>query len=32
VIAAAGGRTSAIVFVLAMLAGLHVRRRRAALQ
>lgn len=30
IVAAAGGSASAIVFVLAMLAGMHVRRRRAA--
>ncbi|HEX8109775.1 MAG TPA: DUF6691 family protein [Kofleriaceae bacterium] len=30
IVAAAGGSTSAIVFVLAMLAGMYVRHRRAA--
>jgi uncharacterized membrane protein YedE/YeeE len=30
IVAAAGGSASALVFVLAMLAGMHVRRRRAA--
>ena len=30
IVAAAGGSTSALVFVIAMLAGMHVRRRRAA--